>query len=241
MKISQKIKRSLALFLSFFMLTAMFPVNAETYLQDNNGSNAEQNEYENTVSYHDSIIMDEKFDGLEELPEGFEVRAKENGDFVLMEEGTNTCLKVTPNAAGSTLYVTNNNFKKAQSLLFECEVGYTVAGIKFLLWGFNGSAAANGHNMLAVIDNGVLSAQGENIMNLEANKMYKISLVINPGNKTYDLYVDEEQKKADIALGNEVWTDFVMRLRVDGITAGATGQDIIIDNVRVLGQMHVEE
>lgn len=153
MKISQKIKKILALYLTFFMMTDMFPVSAETYRQDSSGLETERNEYENIVSYHNSIIMYKNFEGLEELPEDFEVRAKENGDFVLVEEGTNTCLKVTPNAAGSTLYVTNNDFKKAQSLLFECEVGYTVAGIKFLLWGFNGDAAANGHNMLAVIDN----------------------------------------------------------------------------------------
>ena len=237
-KITQEIKKILALCLTFIILTAMaIPVNAAIYMQDGHSLETEESEYENMVSYHNSIIMNETFNGLEELPENFEVRAKENGDFLLIEDGENTYLKVTPNAAGSTLYVTNNNFKNAQSLLFECEVGYTVQGLKFLLWGFNGGAAANGHNMLAVINNGVLSAQGENIMNLEANRMYKISLVINPENKTYDLYVDEEPKKTSITLSNEVWSDFQMRLRVDSITAGVTGQDMMIDNVRVLGKM----
>ena len=202
-----------------------------------------QSAYDAAVASHTTEIMNESFDGLTALPTGFRVLGTTGssgevvGEYKFTQTGNNTYLKITdPSAAGPTLYVEDSTFKTMESLLFECEVGYTVQGIKFLLWGFNGGAAANGHNMLAIIQNGMLSAQGEKIMDLEANKMYKISLVIHPENMTYDLYVDEEQKKIGITLSSTVWTDFVMRLRVDGITTGAAGQDIMFDNVRVLGQ-----
>ena len=76
-------------------------------------------------------------------------------------------------------------------------------------------------------------------MDFAPGKMYKVTFVINnpdeAANRTYDIYVDEELVKTGLYWKNLSGTFGNMRLHVSGVSSTTEAEDIMIDNIKILG------
>ena len=119
-----------------------------------------------------------------------------------------------------------------KAVVFETDIGYDVAGVNLMIYG-RGSTSSNTYNFAWISSDGVLKNGSGNLATFVAGEVYRLKIVMDMENMTYDLYVDEVQKVEDASLGN---MDIFQEMRLNVASASSVAnRNMKTDNVRVYG------
>ena len=183
------------------------------------------------------LYIDENFESCAagtNFPDGFATINDTNGDIVITETGNNVNISMIEPAKSAYIQVKPDNMEAGEmkSVVFEADIGYDVAGVNLMIYG-RGSASSNSCNFAWITSNGVLKNGSGDLATFVAGEVYRLKIVMDMENMTYDLYVDEVQKVEDASLGN---LDMFQEMRLNVASASSVAnRNMKIDNVRVYG------
>ena len=150
--------------------------------------------------------------------------------YVLMNEAYGQMVYVKPGIDG---------IADMKYLVVESKLQYNTAGIefKFMTRGANDSNKTK-IETLGVLKDGTFSQEdGTEIADITAGSWHTFTYVFDIASKKYDLYIDGEKKQDDATCRyfRGFNGDDHFRLKAASLTDGATGADIMIDDIKVYG------
>ncbi|MBO4997605.1 MAG: hypothetical protein J6D02_06355, partial [Lachnospira sp.] len=152
--------------------------------------------------------------------------------YVLMKEAYGQMVYVKPGIEG---------IADMKYLVVESKLQYNTPGIefKFMTRGANSSSAKI--ETLGVLKDGKFFSKedGTKIADITAGSWHTFTYVFDIAKRKYDLYIDGEIKQDDATCNyfRGFNGDDHFRLKAASLTAGTTGADIMIDDIRVYGSV----